>query len=325
MMDDQIKLVKKTVNKAQQKLYSGKIYESLNMQLENLAGSISKKSRTIVKPIENSDEALSLMQKNSEKFIKTKKIFLTDDQIFAILKQLGSTNPTYRDHGAFYFLTDVISNKAITLKQMRWITNYLISDKSLFDHILEPVNDAVFKRSFSVLILSQLLAANNKFHFIDSQLKKRIIVQIASYSLLEKDPRGFVGGKGWAHAFLHLINTLILLCGDNKIIRADKVLLLGSVLVGYHNITKPFVAGEDSRMASFLGYITNLNEIYEDYFLRVLKFWHQDLTNQMSVSTEAGWNKVYNRNRLLQVIMLKKKNFPTAIIQYIKDTNDYLN
>lgn len=325
MMESQINLVKDTVSQARKKLATGKVYGSLNGQLENLVGSLSKRSKTIVKSPDGGDQALALMQQTAEKFIKQKKVFLTDDQLFEILRQLASPNPAYRDRGAFYFLTDMISNKALSFEQMRWITNYLISDDRLFSHILEPLNDAVFERSFSMLVLGQLLATDAQDHFIDDQLRNRIIEQVASYSLLEQDGRGFVGEKGWAHAFVHIGNVLTVLFGDERIRRSDKLLLLASMLVGYHNVAVPFVAGEDSRLASFLAYATKINRLYEDYFLRVLKFWHQDLTAQMSISTESGWNKVYNRNRLLQVILLKTDSFPRPIIDYIQSSKDFLS
>lgn len=324
-MDDQITLVKETVSEARKKLAAGHIYQSLNSQLENLVGRLSKRSKTIVKPIDGGDAALALIQKTSEKFIQVKKVLLTDDQLFEILRQLASTNPAYRDRGAFYFLANLISNKALSREQMRWIANYLVADDRLFSHILEPVNDAVFQRSFSLLLLSQLLTADNQLNFIDDQLLGRIIDQTAAYALLEQDGRGFVGEKGWAHAFTNIGNVWDLLCSNPKVKRSDKILLLATQLVGYHNCPIPFVAGEDSRIAAYLANITNLNEIYEDYFLRVLKFWHQGLTAQMTVATEAGWNKIYNRNRLLQSLLLQKDSFPTSIVDYIESTRDYLN
>ncbi|MDN6899409.1 DUF2785 domain-containing protein [Oenococcus sicerae] len=325
MMDDQITLVKETVSEARKKLAAGHIYQSLNSQLENLVGRLSKRSKTIVKPIDGGDATLALIQKTSEKFIQVKKVLLTDDQLFEILRQLASTNPAYRDRGAFYFLANLISNKALSREQMRWIANYLVADDRLFSHILEPINDAVFQRSFSLLLLSQLLTADNQLNFIDDQLLGRIIDQTAAYALLEQDGRGFVGEKGWAHAFTNIGNVWDLLCSNPKVKRSDKILLLATQLVGYHNCPIPFVAGEDSRVAAYLANITNLNEIYEDYFLRVLKFWHQGLTAQMTVATEAGWNKIYNRNRLLQSLLLQKDSFPTSIVDYIESTRDYLN
>ncbi|QAS70108.1 DUF2785 domain-containing protein [Oenococcus sicerae] len=325
MMDDQITLVKETVSEARKKLAAGHIYQSLNSQLENLVGRLSKRSKTIVKPIDGGDATLALIQKTSEKFIQVKKVLLTDDQLFEILRQLASTNPVYRDRGAFYFLANLISNKALSREQMRWIANYLVADDRLFSHILEPINDAVFQRSFSLLLLSQLLTADNQLNFIDDQLLGRIIDQTAAYALLEQDGRGFVGEKGWAHAFTNIGNVWDLLCSNPKVKRSDKILLLATQLVGYHNCPIPFVAGEDSRVAAYLANITNLNEIYEDYFLRVLKFWHQGLTAQMTVATEAGWNKIYNRNRLLQSLLLQKDSFPTSIVDYIESTRDYLN
>ncbi len=324
-MDDQITLVKETVSEARKKLAAGHIYQSLNSQLENLVGRLSKRSKTIVKPIDGGDAALALIQKTSEKFIQVKKVLLTDDQLFEILRQLASTNPAYRDRGAFYFLANLISNKALSREQMRWIANYLVADDRLFSHILEPVNDAVFQRSFSLLLLSQLLTVDNQLNFIDDQLLGRIIDQTAAYALLEQDGRGFVGEKGWAHAFTNIGNVWDLLCSNPKVKRSDKILLLATQLVGYHNCPIPFVTGEDSRVAAYLANITNLNEIYEDYFLRVLKFWHQGLTAQMTVATEAGWNKIYNRNRLLQSLLLQKDSFPTSIVDYIESTRDYLN
>jgi hypothetical protein len=105
-----------------------------------------------------------------------------------IVEQLASPLPKYRDTGAFFFLSDMIQNDLLSEEQLRWLTDYLVSDEQLFAHILEPQNDAIYRRSFSVLVLSLLLFSNRiKTPFMSETQLNHVIDQVALYAALERD------------------------------------------------------------------------------------------------------------------------------------------
>nr|MWN20581.1 DUF2785 domain-containing protein [Leuconostoc lactis] len=70
----------------------------------------------------------------------------------------ADTLPKYRDTGAFFFLSDIIQNQLLSESQMRWLITDLVSDEQLFAHIFEVNNAAIYRRSFSVLLVSLLVA-----------------------------------------------------------------------------------------------------------------------------------------------------------------------
>ena len=102
----------------------------------------------------------------------------------------------------------MIQNDLLSEEQLRWLTDYLVSDEQLFAHILEPQNDAIYRRSFSVLVLSLLLFSNRiKTPFMSETQLNHVIDQVALYAALERDGRGFIDENGWAHA-LRILETL---------------------------------------------------------------------------------------------------------------------
>ena len=180
---------------------------------------------------------------------------------------LGSPDPGLRDGTAYLALA-------------AWI------DRGVYDDLLaglgdgmaagltvglgERDTDSVFRRSFSVLALAECLARDNEQNLLPSARVFDWGDRIASWYLRERDTRGFVPGKGWAHAVAHGADAIGILAqsphfATNELtvlldVLADRLLDRDSALLA---------AGETDRIAAATMQILRRNVVG----LKLLEPW----------------------------------------------------
>ncbi len=190
-----------------------------------------------------------------------------DDLTAELTTMLGSPDPELRDGTAYPALAT-------------WI------DRGVYDDLLsglgdgmaagltiglgENGTDTVFRRSFSVLALAECLARDNAKLLLPSARVFDWGDRVASWFLRERDTRGYVPGKGWAHAIAHGADAIGILAqspyfATNELtvfldVLADRLLMRDTDLL---------VAGETDRMAAATMQILRRNVIS----LKVLEPW----------------------------------------------------
>ncbi len=123
-----------------------------------------------------------------------------DDLTAELTRMLGSPDPAQRDGTAYPTLAT-------------WV------DRGVYDDLLgglgdgmaaglrvgigESGTDSVFRRSFSALVLAECIARDNGRPLLPGGKILEWGDRLATWLLREKDVRGFVPGKGWAHAVAH--------------------------------------------------------------------------------------------------------------------------
>lgn len=180
---------------------------------------------------------------------------------------LGSPDPEERDGTAYPTLAT-------------WI------DRGVYDDLLsglgdgmaaglgvglgEQGTDTVFRRSFSALILAQCIERDNVKQVLPADKVLEWGDRITTWYLRENDLRGFVPGKGWAHAIAHGADAVGCLASSPHLggpeltvlldVIADRVLLRADTLL---------VSGEPDRMAA-----ATLNVLRRDLLpLTVVEPW----------------------------------------------------
>lgn len=114
----------------------------------------------------------------------------------------------------------------------------------------EQGTDSVFRRSFSVLVLAEVLERDNEERLLTRDQVLRWGDQIATWFLREQDLRGWVPDKGWAHALAHGADALGALAGSPHL-EAPELTVLLDVLADrlVATDTHPLTSGEPDRMA----------------------------------------------------------------------------
>ncbi|WP_158534754.1 DUF2785 domain-containing protein [Romboutsia maritimum] len=185
---------------------------------------------------------------------------VSDELIELMLKNIGSLSPQLRDNTIYIGWINLEESNRISTKQKLWLIDEVISRDLLFYGIEEEFSDKVFTRSFASLLLVVLLESHFKNRYMDTKTEKEIIQISIKYMETEKDNRGLVDAKGWAHAFAHgadLLETIsksIYLTPDS----ATRVLnCISRALIDIEN----FLFGEESRLNKVIIALIKYNKL----------------------------------------------------------------
>lgn len=155
-------------------------------------------------PVILSEEEIKLKEKLID--IRTKKYAIDDDTdvnyiIEEMIKYIGTPDSTLRDD-LIYLTFDNWLFK-LEAEQVNGILEKLLADDKLKYKIGEVGTDSVFTRSFSVLVIDSILRYNINGKYLTDDKILNVHNKIIDYMSKEKDYRGHVDKKGWAHAVAH--------------------------------------------------------------------------------------------------------------------------
>ncbi len=170
-----------------------------------------------------------------------------DELTAELTRMLGSTDPDVRDGTAYPALGT-------------WI------DRGVYDDLLTglgdgmaaglevglglPVSDSVFRRTFSVLVLATVIERDTSRELLPADTVLRWGDQIVGWYLRERDLRGWVEGKGWAHAVAHGADAITALARSRHLGAAELTVLLDVVADRVVADGPAMLAGEPDRMAA---------------------------------------------------------------------------
>ena len=195
-----------------------------------------------------------------------------DDLTAELTRMLGDPDPALRDGTAYPTLTT-------------WV------DRGVYDDLLlglgdgmalgllvglgERGTDTVFRRSFSALVLGECIARDNLRPLLPGGKILEWGDRLATWLLREHDLRGFVPGKGWAHAVAHGADTLAILASSPHLATPELTVLLDVVADRLLlPVDRLFSNGEPDRLALATMSVLRRNVVP----LRVLEPWIARLT-----------------------------------------------
>lgn len=159
-----------------------------------------------------------------------------------LLAYLGSPDPVRRDTIAFEVLTAWLRGNVLTDAEAKALAKDLVAGFA---------GDTVFRRSFSALVLGEIVRRDTKQPYLDDEDRRGILRAAHDYALRETDLRGHTGATGWAHAAAHTADLLWRLAQLPSFTEADRVLILETVAIWVTRRHGTVLAyGEDSRLAA---------------------------------------------------------------------------
>lgn len=114
----------------------------------------------------------------------------------------------------------------------------------------EQGTDSVFRRSFSVLVLAEVIARDTARELVPAGTVLRWGDQVVGWYLRERDLRGWVDGKGWAHAGAHGADAIGALARSRHLGVHELTVLLDVVADRVAEGDDVLVARETDRMAA---------------------------------------------------------------------------
>src|SRR4029453_4636839 len=165
-----------------------------------------------------------------------------------LLGWLGSTDPELRDEFAYRILAAWIERGQYGAEQLSTMAEQMTAN--LEAGLGERGTDSVYLRTYSVLILMEIVAFDNANPFLDQADLDGYLEAALGYLLRERDLRSWVPGPGWANAVGHTADLLMMLArsphlGTTELQRildviADRLLTPSPVVFVHH---------EDERLA----------------------------------------------------------------------------
>jgi len=190
-----------------------------------------------------------------------------DDLTAELTRMLGDTDPEARDGTAYPTLATWVS-RGVYDDLLAGLGDGMAAGLGV--GLGDRDTDSVFRRSFSALILGECIARDNERPLVAGNKVLEWGDRLATWLLRERDLRGFVPGKGWAHAVAHGADALGTLAESPHLdtneltvvldVIADRLLL---------PVDRLFSTGEPDRLALATMKVLRRNRVP----LRVLEPW----------------------------------------------------
>ena len=166
-----------------------------------------------------------------------------------LFSYLSSTDPELRDDIAYIVYANWLKRELFSAQAVKSHVDELLSN--LDKGIGETESDTVFLRAFSILLLAELVHNDNKKPLLEKDQVKKILEKGIWYMGAEKDPRGHIPAKGWAHALAHTADLMLVLARNRYIDGGDLWSMLATIAYKMvHSINYVYIHGEDERLAS---------------------------------------------------------------------------
>ncbi|MEK5254094.1 DUF2785 domain-containing protein [Paenibacillus sp. FSL F4-0125] len=179
------------------------------------------------------------------------------DYVKLMLEYIGDPQPELRDdliYSTFYKWMN--EKKWFSDVELRELLLILLDEQHLFYHIGSKEDQAVFTRTFSVLVVALILQRHREKAFLDSAEFTNVKEALIRYYEEEQDLRGFMQEEGWAHAAAHgadALDELVLCSESDAAIREEVLAIIQRMLYNDHQYI--FNDEEDERMATIVATI----------------------------------------------------------------------
>ncbi|KPN94590.1 hypothetical protein AO843_22930 [Lysinibacillus sp. ZYM-1] len=166
----------------------------------------------------------------------------------AMLAHIGSTDSELRDtyiYGSFYEW--ILEKNLLDDHHLTELWGYSLNHL-LFKGIEEKESDWVFTRSFTSLLVALILARDLADDFLSKGDIEDCQTKLLAYVKAEKDVRGYVPGKGWAHSVAHVSDAIDELVKNPKSLKTAYVDILHALWSIYLQPHYLFIHDEDERL-----------------------------------------------------------------------------
>lgn len=229
----------------------------------------------------------------------------------ALLQNFDTTDAEFRDELTYMILAHAIIDREIadglSAPQRESLLLTCIDDAHLFYRTGESGTDSVFMRSFSLLIISALLYADATFQQISQESALKTRTALMRYAREERDWRGYIKGKGWAHSVAHLSDALDEIAQNRYVSQADREDVMHT-LTYLATLPEPLCYEEDDRL-SFVAYRIIDAGMVDDAFLETwISSIHVTRTEEIPGGTPddvASWIRAANAKNFLRSLYFR--------------------
>ena len=219
-----------------------------------------------------------------------------------MLRGIGNPDSYLRDHLIYGSFGKLIFSDQLNSEEIGALLEVIIGESYLFYKLGEYGKDSVFTRSFSALVIAAIIEYDIKKKVVKQNLVQRAVHKVIHYMMEEQDTRGFIEGKGWAHAIAHGADALDALAKHPFLEKKDISHVLHAV---QHCLCKQvdYLDEEEERLANIIASLLEHQNTEQD-----IQAWIEGLTGKVETQLDenAGSIDAYHTKRTV-------KNFLKAV------------
>lgn len=121
----------------------------------------------------------------------------------SMMNAIGTVDGELRDALIYTTFAHLITEDRLNPESLKKLLAESLDESHLFHGLGESGTDSVFARAFSVLVVALILYADRRRSFLSGTEMVHVKESLIDYLKGEQDRRGYVEGKGWAHAIAH--------------------------------------------------------------------------------------------------------------------------
>ncbi len=213
----------------------------------------------------------------------------------ALLSNFASTDGELRDELSYMiFANGIIAKQKLTSEQSEKLLSTALDNGHLFYRIGEFDADSVFMRSFSNLVIAAILYSDAQKPTFSAEIIQRTKKALLEYARSEKDWRGYVEEKGWAHAMAHLADALDE-CAQNRTLSVQDRKEILTLISELAKLSEPLYHEEDVRLAMVAYHIILGKQVDEGF----LKMWVDTCFVQRDADV-VSWTQGTNAKNFLR-------------------------
>ncbi|MBB4824691.1 hypothetical protein HNO89_001915 [Sporosarcina luteola] len=235
-----------------------------------------------------------------------------------MLEEIGSIDPILRDEQIYRLFITLLTERLIENDMMENCAIELISDRRLFWSIGEMDTDSVFTRSFTTLWLAGLLAIDRETSYLEETVRHVVMERSATYLQQERDVRGFVEEKGWAHSIAHGADLAAVIAGHPLAEKRLMPVLLQGVSDSFWKGTV-YTDNEDERLVAVI-----MALVKQEYPEEVLVEWVEQVFDRLEMEkTRKGYSRSFFQARTNTLQFMKtlyfalKMNYQAPALQQV--------
>lgn len=191
-----------------------------------------------------------------------------------LLSYLGSPDPELREGSAYAILDAWIHGNYYSHTELWEMAVQLLHNLTI--GLGEQQSDTIFWRSFSLLILAEIVYHDLTHPALKEVEVRQLLEQALAYFKAERDLRGYDSEKGWIHAIAHAADFLWVLAQHPEVTASDLEQIMNALA---DKIAAPvahvYLYGEEERMVR-----TVMGVLQRDLLtLPFLTIWLERLTH----------------------------------------------
>ncbi len=240
-----------------------------------------------------------------------------------MLEKIGTVDYELRDDLIYDIFANWIDMNVFKEKELCNYLEIAKDNKHLMYNIGLEESDYVFTRTFSALIIALIIQRHLQKNFLYSDIILDTQNIMLNYMALEKDIRGYIDEKGWAHSVAHGADVLSELSKCNEIKHESLLCMLNVFKLKICQGKYVYIDGEPDRINVAVKNILNRDLLSEQEIITWLGNFSIYIIKDGTI--EKFHQRINIKNYLRSLYFIVKDNFQyTSIIEKIEEILTYL-